>query len=126
MERLTEKHSKESDGYYLKCSETFSSCYRYECEHDAESVDRLGQIEDILGDTYDLDRLRELVEADKKGNLLVKYAESAEYSDEELAELTGYKCLICQRHSECIESLSGPLCELDYEHFEKRVDNDRR
>ena len=28
---------------------------------------RLNQIEDILGDTYDLDRLRELVESDKNG-----------------------------------------------------------
>ena len=30
-------------------------------------VSRLQEIEDILGDTYDLDRLRELVEADKAG-----------------------------------------------------------
>lgn len=32
---------------------------------------RLNQIEDILGDTYDLDRLRELVEADKAGRCVV-------------------------------------------------------
>ena len=32
---------------------------------------RLNQIEDILGDTYDLDRLRELVEADKNGRCVV-------------------------------------------------------
>ena len=32
---------------------------------------RLKQIEDILGDTYDLDRLRELVEADKDGQCVV-------------------------------------------------------
>lgn len=65
MERLTAKHFKRSSSYYLKCSETCSSSFCDECERDAESVDRLGQIEDILGDTYDLDRLRELVEADK-------------------------------------------------------------
>ena len=34
--------------------------------------ERLNQIEDILGDTYDLDRLRELVEADKAGRVLPK------------------------------------------------------
>ena len=31
----------------------------------AKAFDRLAAIEDILGDEYDLDRLRELVEADK-------------------------------------------------------------
>lgn len=34
-------------------------------------VDRLGRIEDILGDTYDLDRLRELVVADKEGKSFI-------------------------------------------------------
>lgn len=32
---------------------------------------RLNQIENILGDEYDLDRLRELVEADKEGRCVV-------------------------------------------------------
>ena len=32
---------------------------------------RLSQIEDILGDEYDLDRLRELVEADNDGRCVV-------------------------------------------------------
>lgn len=34
-------------------------------------VSRLQEIEDILGDTYDLDRLRELVEADKAGQCVL-------------------------------------------------------
>lgn len=34
-------------------------------------VDRLAAIEDILGDDYDLDRLRELVEADREGRCVV-------------------------------------------------------
>ena len=34
-------------------------------------IDRLASIEDILGDDYDLDRLRELVEADQDGRCLV-------------------------------------------------------
>lgn len=33
-----------------------------------ESIERLALIEDILGDDYDLDRLRELVGADRDGN----------------------------------------------------------
>ena len=32
---------------------------------------RLSQIEDILGDEYDLDRLRELAEADREGRCVV-------------------------------------------------------
>lgn len=32
-----------------------------------KSVDRLAAIEDILGDEYDLDRLRELAQADREG-----------------------------------------------------------
>ena len=34
-----------------------------------QTVDRLAAIEDILGDEYDLDRLRELVQADRDGKL---------------------------------------------------------
>lgn len=35
------------------------------------AIDRLAAIEDILGDTYDLEHLRELVEADKAGRCVV-------------------------------------------------------
>lgn len=34
-------------------------------------IDRLAAIEDILGDEYDLDRLRELAQADKEGRCVV-------------------------------------------------------
>lgn len=36
-----------------------------------ESIERLALIEDILGDDYDLDRLRELVGADRDGRCMV-------------------------------------------------------
>ena len=73
MERLTEKHYKSSDGYYMKCSET---CHvdcgeKSYCEEVDNIVDRLGQIEEVLGEDYDLDRLRELAEADKDGRCFV-------------------------------------------------------
>ena len=73
MERLTERHYKATDGYYMKCSET---CHidcgeKSYCEEVDNVVDRLGAIEDILGDDYDLDHLRELVEADRDGRCLV-------------------------------------------------------
>lgn len=36
-----------------------------------EAVNRLGEIEDILGDDYDLSRLRDLVKADRDGRCFV-------------------------------------------------------
>lgn len=36
-----------------------------------DAVRRLQEIENILGDTYDLDHLRDLVEADKNGRLAI-------------------------------------------------------
>lgn len=56
MERLTSKRSWEEAGKELGQEYGYSHIWK-----------RLNQIEDILGDTYDLDRLRELVEADKAG-----------------------------------------------------------
>lgn len=72
MKRLTKKHYKESDGYYIRCSKRcdkdICDC---KCENFSKIVDRMGQIKDILGDAYDLDRLRDLVEADKNGRCVV-------------------------------------------------------
>lgn len=42
-------------------------------------VSRLQEIEDILGDTYDLDRLRELVEADKAERCYVLPCKTGDY-----------------------------------------------
>lgn len=85
MERLTEKHYKKNGGYFMKCSEW---CEReetmcMECERSDEVVDRLGAIEDILGDDYDLDRLRELVEADRDGRCVVLPKDGMVYYIEE-------------------------------------------
>ena len=72
MERLTDKHFNKSLGYYMKCSgccERSIACN--ECEEFEALVDRIGAIEEILGDDYDLARLRELVEADRDGRCVV-------------------------------------------------------
>ena len=37
----------------------------------AKAFDRLAAIEDILGDEYDLDRLRELAQADREGRCII-------------------------------------------------------
>ena len=43
---------------------------KYASQHET-AIHRLVTIEDILGDEYDLDRLRELVEADREGRCVV-------------------------------------------------------
>ena len=73
MKRLTEHNFEKTDNFHMKCSdhcciEDFSC---EDCKQFDDLVDRLGAIEDILGDDYDLDRLRDLVEADKDGQCIV-------------------------------------------------------
>lgn len=58
MERLTER--LESGAINVK----------YASQHET-AIHRLVTIEDILGDEYDLDRLRELVQADREGRCVV-------------------------------------------------------
>ena len=67
MERLTKRMLK-GTGYYMKCSETcpYDCQENCDCEEFDKFVDRLAAIEDVLGDDYDLDQLRELVEADRQ------------------------------------------------------------
>ena len=60
MERLTSKRDWIEAGKDLSNEYGYSHIWR-----------RLKQIEDILGDTYDLDRLRKLAEADKDGRCAV-------------------------------------------------------
>lgn len=76
MERLTARN-KNGRAIALCCAE---KC-EHECECKAKGIDecegvikliyRLADIEDILGDDYDLSRLRELVEADREGRCVV-------------------------------------------------------
>lgn len=68
MKRLT---GRKEDGHaYVR------GCPEFEVPKEANMIlqsvaDKCADLEDILGDTYDLDRLRELVEADKDGRCVV-------------------------------------------------------
>lgn len=57
----------------LECSEVCRSRDDEGCNGCpiANAFDRLAAIEDILGDDYDLDRLKELVQADREGRCMV-------------------------------------------------------
>ena len=92
MKRLTEKHVKKSDGHYMKCSEHCQNetLQCGECDELDRFVDRLGSIEDILGDDYDLDRLRELVEADRDGRCHIgRCVECSHYEGLAVCEFLG-------------------------------------
>lgn len=62
MERLTKAKLK-GEGHYMRCSETcpYDCSEICDCDELDRIVDRLGAIEDILGDDYDLDQLSVLV-----------------------------------------------------------------
>lgn len=49
-----------------------------------KAVDRLSAIEDILGDEYDLDRLRELVQADRENRCVVIHPNSVTDDDHKI------------------------------------------
>lgn len=58
MERLTEHRGKETIIVDMG-------------KHHESAIRRLAAIEDILGDEYDLDRLRELAQADREGRCVI-------------------------------------------------------
>ena len=69
MERLT-KEGKFCDVIECELTPGGSFCERGTCT-ERRLWERLSFIEDILGNDYDLDRLRELVEADRGGRCVV-------------------------------------------------------
>ena len=74
-----------------------------------EAVNRLGEIEDILGDDYDLDRLRELVQADRDGRCVVLSEPMSP-----MVQIPGDTDVYCPN---CAQTLSGgwPLSDIgDY------------
>lgn len=63
-----------------------SMCIGFTCNRDCDQKktwERLKGVEDILGDDYDLDRLRELVEADRDGRCVVLPKDGMVYFHEE-------------------------------------------
>lgn len=71
MERLTKYICDRAHGAEGVSAEKLTGAY---CRGKFEAtalVERLAAIEDILGDGYDLNRLRELVEADRDGRCVV-------------------------------------------------------
>ena len=68
MKRVTKK---DSAGHYYMTGDGVFLVRSVRDRFMGEDVDAVGAIEDILGDDYDLSRLRELVEADRDGRCVV-------------------------------------------------------
>lgn len=70
MKRLTYKDA--AGRWVIACNRFWHWFeHKYPAHIRGEAVDRLAAYEDILGDDYDLDRLRELAQADKEGRCVV-------------------------------------------------------
>lgn len=117
LKRLTDRQINSSDRYYMNCSKTcifeFDCQENCDCEELDQLIDRLGQIEDILGDEYDLDRLRELVEADRAGRVKI------------LSSSTGMTCGACDHFKRIPGTCRGhcserPYCRNKYGYTDER------
>lgn len=100
MKRLTQK---DESGWYLTGDGIYSDWGVPE-KFRGEDIDNLAAIEDILGDEYELDRLRELVKADRVGHCVVfdpHYPVVSEYYKDEDGRF--------------IRETSGVISEAEYE-----------
>ena len=70
MKRLTEYTIPET-GFSVVSEEKYKRIMMEEKPSVEKVYNRLKKVEDILGDEYDLDRLRELAEADREGRCVV-------------------------------------------------------
>ena len=70
MERITDKRAR-LDGFIPVSREEYKEIMRQEKPTTKQIYRRLLEIEDILGDEYDLDRRRELSQADRDGRCVV-------------------------------------------------------
>lgn len=70
MERLTDKRMK-GEGFIAVDPKEYKKVLKNEKPNVKQIYKRLLEIENILGDEYDLGRLRELVEADRDGRCVV-------------------------------------------------------
>lgn len=71
MDRLTYRHEDQHGNPTNSISPALKFSYAHRDDWVKKVAVRLAAIEDILGDDYDLDRLRELVEADREGRCVV-------------------------------------------------------
>lgn len=97
----------------------------------AKAFDRLAAIEDILGDEYDLERLRVIMDAEQHGGLIVGYGPGDPGEPGELGvmeevaadNVVVVRCRECTHYKICDEWKNGKrmLCEI---HHHSYLDHD--
>lgn len=112
MERLTDKRMK-GEGFIPVDPKEYKAFIRNEKPTGKQIYQRLLEIEDILGENYDLDRLRELVEADRAGRVKI------------LSSTTGMTCGACDHFKRIPGTCRGrcserPYCRNKYGHTDER------
>lgn len=90
MDRLTYRHEDQHENPTNRISPAIHLAYQPRDEWLGKVAVRLAVIEDILGDDYDLDRLRELVKADRDGRCVTLCKHDFVYD-----EL--HKKIVCQK-----------------------------
>ena len=73
MERLTKRKLLAGNNVAYVTDENCFAIWSVPEEFMGNAIDRLAAIEDILGDDYDLNRLRELVEDERSGRMDIFY-----------------------------------------------------
>ena len=96
MKRLTDKRMK-GEGFIPVDPKEYKAFIRNEKPTGKQIYQHLLEVEDILGDDYDLDRLRELVEADREGRCVVLPCHIGDpvFMGTGRSKITGYEEDIC-------------------------------
>lgn len=71
MERMTKREFLAGNNVAFVSDEDCFDVWSVPKKFMGNAIERLASIEDILGDTYDINRMRELVEADKDGRCII-------------------------------------------------------
>lgn len=136
MERLTKRIDGEA--VFHECNGTCGTCDGVTCFCVQQMVSRLAAYEDtgftpeevkeheeayieIMTRTYGQfhQKISQWLQAEKDGRMVV-LSEEKELTDEEIAEMTGYKCPICKHHHLCTMPGMRAMCGESYTHFEPR------
>lgn len=110
----------------LDTSKNMDECKSCRDEHKqlAKCLQELKQIKDILGDDYDLSRLRELVEADRGGRCVVlpkegtlKKGDNVWYVDRETGEIEGGTVFSSYYKNGMLDTFSVDFEDGDFDEF---------